>query len=144
MYGNIVSPLSIQKKHDRGFTCGFSALYSQAEGPMRFKNVEEKHLFKTRKERKILSGFLEEETLMAQVVLALFRQKQVDPPDDVYRGLAYFINEEWIKKPGSLCLLYETKKSVEADMPPVIKETAFDQACYFLKAYCAVLTKEGY
>jgi hypothetical protein len=144
MYGNIVPPLSIQKKHNRGFACGFSTLYSQTGGSMRFKSVEEKYLFKTRKERKILSGFLDEETLIAHTILNIFRQKRIEPSDDVYRGLAYFINEEWTKKPGSLCLLYETKRRVEADMPPVLKETAFDHVCYFFKIYCAVLAKEGY
>jgi hypothetical protein len=115
-----------------------------AEGYMRFKTDEEKYLFKTRKERKILSDFLNEETIMAHALLNIYKQKRIEPPDDIYRGLAYFINEEWGKKPGSLCLLCETKREVMAAMPPVVKETAFDQACYIFKVYCAVLAKEGY
>jgi hypothetical protein len=111
---------------------------------MRFKNDTERYLFKTRKERKLLAEFLHDETIMAKVVLDLFKSKHIDPPDDVYRGLAYFINGEWEKKAGSLCLLYETKNRVQAEMPPVVKETAFDHACYFFKVYCAVLAKEGF
>jgi hypothetical protein len=111
---------------------------------MRFKNDTEKYLFKTRKERTVLSEFLNEETEMAYTVLNLFKDKHFEMPDDVYRGLAYFINEEWKQKGGSLCLLYETKKHIQKEMPPVTKETALDQVCYFFKMYCAVLTKEGY
>jgi hypothetical protein len=111
---------------------------------MRFANPAEKHRFKTRKERKILSDFLKEETIMAQAVMNRFRQRRIDLPDDVYRGLAYFINEEWATKAGSLCLLYETKRRVQADMPPVTKENAIDQVCYVFKMYCAVLAKEGF
>lgn len=81
---------------------------------------------------------------MAQTILDIFRQKKQWPPDDVYRGLAYFINREWQKKSGSLYLLYNAKQRVQADMPPVEKETAFDQACYFFKMYCVILTKEGF
>jgi hypothetical protein len=111
---------------------------------MRFADPTEKHRFKTRKERKILSDFLNEETIMAQTVMNMFRQKHIDPPDDVYRGMTYFINEEWATKAGSLCLLYETKRDVQAKMPPVTKENAIDQVCYFFKIYCAVLAKEGF
>jgi hypothetical protein len=111
---------------------------------MRFKNDTERYLFKTRKERRLLTEFLHDETMTAKVVLDLFKSKHSDPPDGVYRGLAYFINEEWTKKPGSLCLLYETKNRVQAEMPPVVKETAFDQVCYFFKVYCAVLAKEEF
>ncbi|AEF86113.1 hypothetical protein TREPR_2262 [Treponema primitia ZAS-2] len=111
---------------------------------MRFKNDRERHLFKTRKERRLLDEFLTDETLMAHTALTLFKTKRIDPPDDVYRGLVYFINEEWKKKPGSLCLLYETKKRVQADMPPAVKEIVFDQVCYFFKVYSAVLAKEGF
>jgi hypothetical protein len=111
---------------------------------MRFKNDTERYLFKTRKERRLLAEFLRDENFMAHTVLNMFKAKHIDPPDDVYRGLAYFINEEWKKKAGSLCILYETKKRVQAEMPPVVKETAFDQVCYFFKVYCAVLAKEGF
>ncbi|WP_026043416.1 hypothetical protein [Treponema primitia] len=111
---------------------------------MRFANPMEKHRFKTRKERRILSDFLTEETIMAKAVMNMFRQKHIDPPDDVYRGLAYFINEEWAAKAGSLFLLYETKRRVQTNMPPVTKEIALDQMCYFFKMYCAVLAKEGF
>jgi hypothetical protein len=111
---------------------------------MRFANPEEKYRFKTRKERKVLSDFLTEETVIAQALINRFRQRHIEPPDDVYRGLAYFINEEWAAKAGSLCLLYETKRQVQADMPPVTRETAIDQVCYVFKMYCAVLTKEGF
>jgi hypothetical protein len=116
----------------------------KGEGVMRFKNDMERYLFKTRKERRILTEFLQDETTMAQVVLDLFKSKHLDPPDDVYRGVAYFINREWEKKAGSLYLLYEAKKRVQEEMPPVVKETAFDQVCYFFKIYCAVLAKEGF
>jgi hypothetical protein len=117
---------------------------NEAEDSMRFANSEEKYRFKTRKERTILSDFLTEETIIAQALMNMFRQKHIEPPDDVYRGLAYFINEEWVTKAGSLCLLYETKRQVQAKMPPVTKETALDQVCYFFKMYCAVLAKEGF
>jgi hypothetical protein len=111
---------------------------------MRFANPEEKYRFKTRKERKILSDFLTEETIMAQALMDRFRQRHIEIPDDVYRGLVYFINEEWATKAGSLCLLYETKRRVQADMPPVTKENVIDQVCYVFKIYCSVLTKEGF
>jgi hypothetical protein len=111
---------------------------------MRFKNDEERWLYHTRKERKILEDFVREEKLMAMTVFDIYRQKHVEMPDDVYRGIAFFINEEWLKKPGSLCLLYETKQHILADMPAVEKETALDQTCYFFKVYCAALTKGGF
>ncbi len=30
-------------------------------------------------------------------------------PDDEYRAAAFFINKEYLNKPGSLTLLYQTK-----------------------------------
>ncbi|MFP3040295.1 hypothetical protein LQZ19_00590 [Treponema primitia] len=111
---------------------------------MRFTNPTEKHRFKTRKERRILSDFLTEETIMAKAVMNMFRQKHIHLPDDVYRGLAYFINEEWAAKAGSLFFLYETKRRVQANMPPVTKETALDQMCYFFKMYCAVQARKDF
>jgi hypothetical protein len=111
---------------------------------MRFKNGTDKYFFKTRKERTALSDFLNEETVMANTVLNICKSKHIEIPDDVYRGLAYFINEEWEQKGGSLYLLFETKKGVQKEMPLVTKETALDQMCYFFKMYSAVLAKEGY
>jgi hypothetical protein len=144
MFGTLVFYPGVPKGYNRGSSGGFSNPRSQTGGDMRFANPEEKYRFKTRKERRILSDFLTEETVMARAVMNRFRQKHSDPPDDVYRGLAYFINEEWATKAGSLCLLYETKRQVQADMPPVTKETAIDQVCYVFKMYYAVLAKEGF
>jgi hypothetical protein len=144
VFGTAVLYLGVPKENKRGFACGFLARYSQAEGNMRFANPTEKYRFKTRKERRILSEFLKDETIMAKAVMDMFRLKHIEPPDDVYRGLAYFINEEWAAKAGSLCLLYETKRRVQADMPPVTKENAIDQVCYVFKMYSAVLAKEGF
>ena len=72
---------------------------------MRFKNDEERWLYHTRKERKVLEDFVQEEKLMAKTVMDIYRQKHQEMPDDVYRGIAFFINEEWLKKVGSLYLL---------------------------------------
>jgi hypothetical protein len=62
-------------------------------------------------------------------------------PDDEYRACAYFLNKEYLRKKGSLALLYEMYQRCGKELPDVTKENAFDILRFRYKMYAAVLLK---
>jgi len=65
-------------------------------------------------------------------------------PDDEYRACAFFLNKEFLKKPGSLTLLYGMYLRCMSELPSVTKELAFDLLAYRFKMYAKVLQTGGY
>ncbi len=53
-------------------------------------------------------------------------------------------NKEYLRKPGSLTLLYLMFKRCMRELPPATRETAFDLLRYRYKVYTQVLKKEGF
>jgi hypothetical protein len=65
-------------------------------------------------------------------------------PDDEYRACAFFINGEYLRKPGSLTLVYSMYQRCMRELPEVTKETAFDLLGFRYKCYAQVLKTGGY
>jgi len=70
--------------------------------------------------------------------------KKEDMPEDEYRACAFFKNKEYLRKPGSLSLLYKTFLRCLHELPSVTRENAFDILCFRFKMYAAVLKSGGY
>ena len=73
-----------------------------------------------------------------------YRLKKEEMPDDEYRACAFFQNKEYLRKPGSLTLLYEMYLCFSRELPQVTKENAFDILRFQFKMYAKTLEKGGY
>ena len=111
---------------------------------MRRRTPEEKYQYNNRKQQKTLEEFAAHEIEWSEHLLMWYRLKKEDMPDDEYRACAFFLNKEYLKKPGSLTLLYSTHERCWRELPEVTKENAFDILCFRFKMYAAVLKTGGY
>jgi hypothetical protein len=73
-----------------------------------------------------------------------YQIRKKDMPDDEYRSCVFFKNKEYLRKPGSLTLLYKMYLRCLRELPASTKETAFDLLRYRYKVYCQVLEKGGF
>jgi hypothetical protein len=105
---------------------------------------EERYKFNVRKQQKILEDFAEHEIEWADDLIYWYRLKKQDMPDDEYRACAFFLNKEYLHKPGSLTLLYEMNLRCHRELPKVTKENAFDILCFYYRIYAKVLKTGGY
>ena len=105
---------------------------------------EEKYNFRVRKQQKTLEEFAEHEIEWAEHLLTWFKLKKEDMPVEEYRACAFFMNKEYLKKPGSLTLLYSMYERCWRELPSVTRENAFDILCFRFKMYAAVLKTGGY
>jgi len=106
--------------------------------------VEDRYFFNLRRQERELREFAEHETEWAEHLTRWYRAKKEDMPDDEYRACAFFTNKEYLGKPGSLTLCYETYRKCIAEFPPFEKEFAFDLLRYRYKYYAQVLSKGKY
>ena len=111
---------------------------------MRRRTPEDRYNYNVRKQQKALEDFAEHEIEWAGDLLRWYGLKNLEIPDDQYRACAFFSNREYITKPGSLTLLYQTYVRCFDELPPVTKENAFDLLCYRFRMYAAVLKTGGY
>jgi len=111
---------------------------------MRRRTVEDRYNCNIRKQQKVLGEYAAHEIEWAGDLLTWYRAKKQDIPTDEYRAVAFFTNKEYLKKPGSLTLLYQMYIRCINELPDVTKENAFDLLCYRFKLYAAVLKKGGY
>jgi hypothetical protein len=65
-------------------------------------------------------------------------------PVGEYRACAFFKNKEYLRKPGSLTLLYEMFWRCHRELPNVTRENAFDILSFRFKMYAQVLKTGGY
>ena len=105
---------------------------------------EERYKYNVRKQQKALEEFTAHEIEWAEDLIAWYRISKKEMPDDEYRACAFFINAEYLRKPGSLTLLYEMFKRCMSELPKVTKENAFDILSFRYKAYAKVLQTGGY
>ena len=105
---------------------------------------EERYKYNLRKQQKILEDFAAHECEWAEDLILWHRLNRQEMPDDTYRACAFFINKEYLHKPGSLTLLYSMSQKCAEELPPVIKETAFDLLGFRYKMYAQVLKTGGY
>ena len=111
---------------------------------MKRKTPEEKYQDAIRKQQKTLEEFAAHETEWANDLIMWYRICKKEMPDDEYRACAFFINGEYIRKPGSLTLLYTMYLRCMQELPKVTKELAFDLLAFRYKSYAKVLKTGGY
>jgi hypothetical protein len=73
-----------------------------------------------------------------------YRIKKRDIPDEEYRAAAFLKNREYLRKPGSLTLLYETYRRMNKELPEPTKEIAFDLLAFRYRMYAEVLKTGGF
>ena len=105
---------------------------------------EERYKYTLRKQQKILEEFAAHELEFSEDLLLWYRVRKEDMPDEVYRGCAFFVNKEYLRKPGSLTLLYETFMRCSKELPKATKENAFDLLTFRFLMYEKVLKARGY
>jgi hypothetical protein len=96
------------------------------------------------REARELEEFFDSEKINADAILYHFKRSKIDMDDDVYRGIIYFLNDEYKNKPGSLTMLYNAKNKIIAGLPPVTMENVIDRYCYIYKFYTKLLIEGGY
>ena len=111
---------------------------------MRRRTIEEKYRDNIRKQQKILKNFAAHEIEWADDLMLWYRLKKMEMPFDEYRACAFFQNKEFLKKPGSLTLLYEMFLRCHSELPEVTRENAFDILSFRYKTYAQVLKTGGY
>jgi hypothetical protein len=105
---------------------------------------EERYKDNTRKQQRTLEEFAAHEIELADDLMYWYRLKKEDMPDDEYRACAFFINKEYLRKPGSLTLLYEMNLRWYRELPKVTRENVFDLMRFLFKMYTKTLEKGGY
>jgi hypothetical protein len=108
------------------------------------KTPEERYRDHYRRERRILEEFAAHEIEWADDLLLWYRAKKLDMPDDEYRAAAFFKNREYLRKPGSLTLLYSMYLRCLDELPEPTKEIAFDLLAYRYHVYAVTLEKGGF
>jgi hypothetical protein len=108
------------------------------------RTPEERYKDNIRKQQRTLEEFAAHEIEWADDLLLWYRAKKLDMPDDEYRAVAFFKNREFLKKPGSLTLLYEMCQRCYRELPETTRENAFDILCFRYKMYAEVLKTGGY
>jgi hypothetical protein len=111
---------------------------------VRGRDPETRYKESVRREQKTLEEYAAREIEYSDDILLWYRAKQLDMPDDAYRAAAFFLNKEYLHKPGSLTLLYTMYRTLQETLPPVTKENAFDLLTYRFRVYAAALAKGGY
>jgi hypothetical protein len=108
------------------------------------RTPEERYKDNIRKQEKILEEFAAHEIEWADDLLLWYRIKKLDMPDDQYRAVAFFKNREYLRKPGSLTLLYKMYLRCCRELPGYQKEIAFDLLAFRFTMYAEVLKTGGF
>jgi len=111
---------------------------------LRRKTPEERYRYSIRKQQKTLEEFAAHETEWAEDLIMWYRVSKMEMPGDEYRACAFFINGEYLRKPGSLTLLYSMYLRCMRELPNVTRETAFDLLSFRYKSYAQALKVGGY
>jgi len=111
---------------------------------MRRRDPETRYKDAIRKQQKTLEEFAAHEIEWADDLITWYRISKMEMPDDEYRACAFFINGEYLRKPGSLTLLYSMYLRCMRELPNVTKETAFDLLAFRYKVYAKALEEGGF
>jgi hypothetical protein len=106
--------------------------------------AEERYQERIRKQQIKLEEYAAHEIEFANDLIMWYQIRKKDMPDDEYRSCVFFKNKEYLRKPGSLTLLYKMYLRCLRELPASTKETAFDLLRYRYKVYCQVLEKGGF
>jgi hypothetical protein len=104
----------------------------------------ERYNYRLRKQTDVLEDFLSFQKDIAEMLVTHYKQANTEMPDDIYRAAAYFINDEFNQKSGSLVLLLQTNERLNEELPRVTKETFVMQHCYRFQVFAAALQEGGY
>jgi hypothetical protein len=105
----------------------------------RRRTPETRYKDNIRKQQQILEEFAAREIEWADDLLLWYRVKKQEIPDDQYRAVTFFKNREYLRKPGSLTLLYEMYLHCVRELPEYTKEIAFDLLAFRFRMYTEVL-----
>jgi hypothetical protein len=108
------------------------------------RTPEERYRERIRAQQTILEDYAAHEIEWADDLLLWYQVKRLDRPDDEYRAVAVFKNREYLRKPGSLTLLYSMYQRMNKELPEAAKENAFHLLAYRYKVYSKTLEKGGY
>jgi len=97
--------------------------------------------YATRKQQKELEEYAAWECEWAEDFLNWCKCRNEDMGEEEYRAVAFFMNREFLRKPGSLTALYLMHKQLLKELPESTKESAFYQLAYRYKVYAEVLKK---
>jgi hypothetical protein len=111
---------------------------------MGLRDAAERYRQNIRHEQKILEEYAAHEIEWADDLLLWYRAKKIEIPDDEYRAAAFFKNREYLRKPGSLTLLYQMYLRCIRELPEPTRETAFDLLAFRFKMYAVTLAKGGF
>jgi hypothetical protein len=111
---------------------------------MRKKDWEAVYLGRLKKERGLLKEFVTRCKEDADNLLYIYRHDKTVIPDDEYRAVAFFLNDEYADKPGALSALYDISQRLSAELPPVTLETVVEQLMFRFKIFNKILAEGGY
>ena len=111
---------------------------------MRRLTPDERYKYNIRKQQKTLEEFAAHEIEFADDLIMWYRLNKQEIPDDEYRACVFFINQEFLRSPGSLTLLYEVYLRWLRELPAPTRETAFDLLAFRYKLYAVTLKKGGF
>jgi hypothetical protein len=111
---------------------------------MRRRTIEEKYLDNLGKQRRELEEFAEHEFEWAKDMMIWYKHNKKDMPDDEYRACAFFLNKEYLRKPGSLTILYKVSAVSDEANPVVTRENAFDVLRFKYRLFAKALEKGGF
>ena len=111
---------------------------------MRRWTPEERYKENIRKQQETLEEFAAKEIEWAEDLIDWYRSYRREMPNDEYRACAFFLNKEYLRKPGSLTLLYGMHERCMNELPEFTKELAFDFLCFRFKSYAKVLQIGGF
>ena len=110
----------------------------------RRRTPEERYKYNLRNQQKTLEEYAAHEIEWAGDLLYWYRIRKEEIPDDEYRACAFFLNREYLKKPGLLSLLYKTYNGCCDELTNVTRENAFDILRFRYRMYTQVLSLGGY
>jgi hypothetical protein len=95
----------------------------------------ERYLRALEKQEALLDGCVEDERLMADMLLLRYQGQGRDVPEDIYRAVAFFLNEEFKRWPELKITLYELRGKIMKTIKIENKERAVDALCYRYQVY---------
>ena len=111
---------------------------------MKRMTPEERYKESLRKQQKTLEDFAAHEMEWADDLIYWYGLRKEEMPDDEYRACAFFLNKEFLRKKGSLTLLYTMYQKCMKELPECTVELAFDLLAYRFKMYARSLKTGGY
>ena len=111
---------------------------------MRRRTPEQRYNDNIRKQQKTLEEYAAHEIDFADDLMLWYSILRQEMPDDEYRACAFFLNKEFLRKPGSLSLLYQMYVRCNEELPEVTRENAFDLLRFKYRMYAKVLETGGF